>query len=129
MSYQIRGLNQMLKDVEERLNGERAQAVKKAALKAGAAAFKKELLSQLETFKDDGHTIEEVQFSEPEMVNGELIVKVFWRGPHHRYSIIHLNEFGTVKHPKPRGKGKIALALRNSEKAYRAAVREVLRNI
>ena len=129
MSYQIRGLDKVLREAEERLGGARALAVKKAALKAGAAAFKKELISQLSTFKDTGATIEELQFSEPEMVDGELIIKVFWKGPRNRYAIIHLNEFGTIKNPRPAGKGKIALALRNSEKAYRAAVRGVLRNI
>ena len=129
MSFQIRGLDQMLREVETRLAGEAAQRLKDEALKAGAAVFKKELISQLQTFRDTGATVDEVQFSEPEWVNGERVVKVFWKGPRNRYAIIHLNEFGTIKNPNPRGKGKIALALRNSEKAYRAAVREVLKNI
>lgn len=129
MSFKMTGLDKVLREIEERFAGARALAIKDKALKAGAEAFRKELISQLETFKDTGETIKEVRFSEPEWSGKDRIIKVYWRGPHNRYSIIHLNEFGTIKNPNPRGKGKIALALRNSEAAYKRAVREELKNI
>ncbi|SFP80980.1 hypothetical protein SAMN05421839_1771, partial [Halolactibacillus halophilus] len=50
-----------------------------------------------------------------------------WKGPNGRYRIIHLNEWGTINNPNPAGKGAIARALKNSEKAYRDAVRKALK--
>lgn len=98
------------------------QTITDEALKAGAKVFVKELKSQLETFKDTGATVNEVQISEPMTVSGVRTIKIYWRGPKNRYRIIHLNEFGTIKNPRPRGKGAIARAMRNAEIAYRNAI-------
>ena len=127
MSVKINGMDKLTKDLESRLGETRMQSVVDSALKAGAEVFIKELQSQFESFKDEGYSLEEMTLTEPYDLNGVRTITVKWIGPHKRYSIIHLNEFGTIKNPSPRGKGAIARALNNSRKAYRKALADKIR--
>lgn len=129
MSIKITGEETVLRELESRLTGMRAQAIHDSALQAGAEVFVKELERQFETFKDTGASIAEITLSKPHTVGGERRITVHWRGPKKRYRLIHLNEHGTVNNPKPRGKGAIARAMRNSERAYRAAVKKEMEAI
>jgi hypothetical protein len=127
MSVRINGLTRLLADLERRLGQERIQAISDEALRAGAEEFVRELIIQFESFKDKGYSIEEITISGPITVSGVRTMKIHWRGPHDRYRIIHLNEWGTVQNPNPDGKGAIARALRNSENAYKRAVEDAIR--
>lgn len=132
MSVKIRGMKKLMDDLERHLGKVKMQAVTDRALKAGAKAFVKELQTQVRTFSDgkgqsEGYTYDEITVSEPFTQGGDRLIKVYWKGPHGRYRIIHLNEWGTIKNPSPRGKGKIAIALRNSEKEYARVVRKAIR--
>lgn len=132
MSAEITGVNKLLSDLENRLGKQAMQRISDEALKAGAKVFVKELQEQVKTFSDGkgyskGYTFEEITVSEPMWVGGVRTIKVHWRGPHGRYRVIHLNEWGTVKNPNPRGKGAIARALKNAEGAYRKAIMEAVR--
>lgn len=127
MSVKVKGMNKVLNELQSKLSRIQAGQVADAALVAGSSVTVKELKSQLETFKVTGATIEELQVSAPMTVNGVRSVKIYWRGPEQRYRIIHLNEWGTIKNPRPRGKGKIAVGLRNSEKPYRSIVKKVIK--
>jgi hypothetical protein len=126
MGVRISGESQLLKQLERRFGDQAAKRISDKALKAGAVVFVQELKRQLATFRDTGATIEEVTVSEPMTEAGVRVVKIHWRGPDGRYRIIHLNEWGTVKNPNPRGKGAIARALKNSEREYRAAVKRAI---
>lgn len=126
MGVEIRGTEKVLEALEKKLGRESMQQVLDKALLDGANVFVKELKSQFETFKDTGASIEEITVTGPMWEGGERVVKVHWKGPKGRYRIIHLNEWGTIKNPNPRGKGAIARALRNSENAYRQAVKRAL---
>ncbi|OVE34790.1 hypothetical protein CCZ20_24375 [Priestia aryabhattai] len=127
MSVQIKGINKLLADLEKNLGPAKVQRISDKALKDGAKAFVRELTLQFQSFKDTGESIREITISEPVTISGVRTIKVHWKGPEDRYRIIHLNEWGTVKNPNPRGKGAIARAMRNSEKAYQAAIREAVR--
>lgn len=131
MSFNITGINALINELERRLGPNRMQEINDRALKEGAKVFVRELRLQVKTFSDGegyskGHTFDEITISEPMTVAGVRTIKVYWRGPNGRYRIIHLNEWGTVKNPNPRGKGAIARALRNAEEEYRRVVREEL---
>lgn len=126
MSVNIRGERELLAQLERRLGKTAAQRISDKGLKRAAQVFVRELKSQFEGFKDKGYSIDEMTISEPIYVAGVRTVKIFWRGPKKRYAIIHLNEWGTVKNPNPRGKGAIAKAMRNSEQAYRNAIKQAL---
>ena len=127
MSVQIKGLDKVLADLEKRFGEEKVRKISDQALKDGAKAFVKELKNQFESFKDTGASIDEITISKPMYVNGIRTIKIHWRGPEGRYRIIHLNEWGTIKNPNPRGKGAIARALRNAENAFHTAVKEAVR--
>jgi len=127
MSVQIKGLDKLLADLEKRLGPDKIRNISDHALKEGARVFVEELRAQFELFKDTGASIDEITISEPMTIGGVRTIKIHWRGPNNRYRIIHLNEWGTVKNPNPRGKGAIARAMRNAESAYKAAVKEAVR--
>jgi len=126
MSVEIRGLDQLLADLERRLGKEAMQRISDKALLDAAEVFVKELKREFETFKDTGASIKEITVTGPYWEDGVRTIRVHWRGPKKRYRVIHLNEWGTIKNPNPRGKGAVARAMRNSEKAYQEAVRKAL---
>lgn len=130
MSVEIKGLDMALAEIERRLGADAMQKISDDALKEAAAVFEKELLSQLSTFSGvagtTGATKDEVTFTEPYDLNGVRTITVHWSGPKQRYRIIHLNEYGTVNNPNPRGKGAIARALRNAETAYKKAIEDTI---
>lgn len=124
MSVNITGMNKLLADVEAKLGASAMNRIGDEALKDAAEVFKAELLRQLETFRDEGGTVEELTLTEPYTLEGVRTITAKWVGPKGRFRIIHLNEFGTVKNPNPKGKGAIARALQNSKKAYRQAIKD-----
>lgn len=126
MGVKIKGQKKLIEKLEEKFGEQAARRMSDEALRAGAPVFTKELDTQLQTFRDKGWTIEDVTISEPTDVSGVRVLKVHWNGPHGRYRVVHLNEWGTVKNPNPRGKGAIARALKNSQKEYRAAVKRAI---
>jgi len=127
MSVKLTGEKKLLADIEKHIGKLKVQQLSDMALKKGAQVFVRELKSQFESFKDTGATIDEITISEPMWVNGSRTIKIHWKGPKDRYRIIHLNEFGTVKNPNPKGKGAIARAMRNAEKEYRDTIKRVIK--
>ncbi|PAD70884.1 hypothetical protein CHH83_01410 [Bacillus sp. 7586-K] len=126
MSVKISGLENLMRQLEKRYGQQNMQRVSDKALLDGAKVFVKELKSQFESFKDTGASIEEITISEPMWIGNVRTVKVHWQGPEGRFRIIHLNEWGTIKNPNPQGKGAIARALKNAEKAYRNAIKKAI---
>lgn len=132
MSVRVYGVHRLINELEHRFGKSRVDAIVDEALTAGSLVFGMELRRQLRTFSDGtgyskGYTLDEMTISEPLDKLGNRTITVYWRGKHSRYRIIHLNEWGTIKNPNPRGKGKIAKALMLSRQAYGKAVRDVLR--
>lgn len=128
MPAEIKGMPQLIKKLEKKYGKQAVQRVGDNALREAAKVFVKELKSQLATFKDLGYEYDEVVVDEPAYnLLGNRYVKVHWKGPHDRWRIIHLNENGTVQNPNPDGKGKIAAALINSEKAYQRVIVDAIK--
>lgn len=131
MSSHIRGVSELLSDLEQRFGEQETRRVSDRALKKAADIFVVELKEQLRTFSGQpgttGATVDEVTLTEPYDFAGARTITVHWRGPKNRYRIIHLNEFGTVKNPNPRGKGAIARAMQVGERAYQEAIAEEIR--
>lgn len=123
---EIEGLRELNEELDRRFGKANMQRVVDRALLTGAKVIKRELESSFLTFKDTGGSIEEITLSDPLTLNGERSVVIYWSGPKNRYSIIHLNEFGTIKNPVPRGKGAIERALRAGQEAYFKAVEREL---
>ncbi|MDX8288837.1 HK97-gp10 family putative phage morphogenesis protein [Metabacillus indicus] len=127
MSMSVTGLKELLRNIEDLYGKQRMQTISDKALKKGAAVFVAALKREFLDFKDTGASIEEITLSQPMNVRGVRTIKVHWKGPKGRYRIIHLNEYGTVKNPNPKGKGAVARAMRNAESAYRATIIQAIR--
>ncbi|WP_342515417.1 hypothetical protein [Sutcliffiella sp. FSL R7-0096] len=127
MSVKIRGMDKLLKDLEARLGKEAMQRISDKALMDAAEVFVEELKKEFASFRDTGGSIEEITISPIVHVNGVRTIKIHWSGPKGRYRIIHLNEWGTIRNPSPRGKGAVARTLNNSKRAYREALKKAIK--
>ena len=133
MAVKVHGVNRLLQELDQKFGRKQIDNITDEALTKGALVFGMELRRQMRTFSDgtgysEGYSVDEITISPPgSSNNGSRSVRVFWRGKHGRYRIIHLNEWGTIRNPKPRGKGKIAKAMKLSKKAYGQAIRDEIR--
>lgn len=131
MSAELKGLDEALRQLDQRLGPQAITRISDDALKKAAKVFISELKRQVRTFSDKtgaskGYTYDEITMSEPMTVAGVRTIRVYWRGPRGRYRIIHLNEWGTIQNPNPRGKGAIARAFRNSKRSYLNEIRKAI---
>lgn len=127
MGVDISGNDQLASELERRLGAVRMQQIVDKALIAGAKKFVQEMKQEFQGFKDTGATINEITISDPMTISGVRTIKIYWKGPDDRYRIIHLNEWGTVKNPNPKGKGAIARTMKNAANAYREVIKQELR--
>src|SRR5699024_6777013 len=132
MGLRVYGVQRLMNELELKFSKEQIKSIVDEALIAGALILGMELRRQIRTFSDGtgyskGYTLDEITISEPLDKLGNRTITVHWKGKHGRYRIIHLNEWGTIKNPNPRGKGKIAKAMALSKQAYGKAVRDTIR--
>lgn len=118
MTVKLKGLKEIERALERKYGRQKMKKISDEALLAGGQVIVKEIKKSFESFKDTGASIDEVTLSRPYSLNGVRTIKVHWKGPEDRYTIIHLNEFGTVKNPNPDGKGSIDRALRSGRDTY-----------
>lgn len=127
MSVEIQGVHQMLRKVKEKYGDDQMRMVQEKALRRGSKYFVSVLKTNFEVFRDTGASIEEISVTDPYYIHGKtMMVKVHWQGPMNRYAIIHLNEWGSVKNPSPRGKGAIARTMFSTEKPYKQLIKETI---
>lgn len=127
MSVKVTGQKKLIAELEKRFGKSKMQQISDKGLDRAADAFIKELKSQFQSFKDTGASIDEITKKGPYTLNGKRTITIHWRGPKDRYRIIHLNEWGTIISPNPRGKGAVARALKNAEKAYKEAIKQAIK--
>lgn len=118
MTVKLKGLKEIEQALERKYGKQKMKKITDKALIAGGQVIIKEIQGNFQSFKDTGASIDEVTLSKPYSLNGVQTIKVHWKGPDDRYRIIHLNEFGTIKNPNPRGKGAIDRALRSGRDTY-----------
>lgn len=124
ISIDVQGVDQTIKDIADILGSVPIRSTMDLALLSGAKVIKQEIEENFEGFKRTGASKNEITISEPMDIQGVRTIKIYWSGPKKRYRIIHLNEFGTIKHPNPRGKGAIERALRAGEKEFYRVIAE-----
>lgn len=124
LKVEINGLDILFHELDKRFSPKALQEIVDNALKEGAAVIKQELEKNFESFKDTGASKDEITIGEPADLptSGSRYISIYWKGPKNRYTIIHLNEFGTIKNPNPRGKGAVERALRQGAAAYKSAL-------
>lgn len=128
MGVKVKGLDNLFVELEKRFGRRKMQGIIDKALIAGAKVIEKSLKDNFETFKDTGESIREITIDKPKTLNGVRTIMIHWQGPEDRWKIIHLNEYGSVKNPNPRGKGAIDRSLRaGSDTYYKTIEREISR--
>lgn len=128
MSVNITGMNRLLSDLDERFGKDKMQRISDKALMDAAELFIKILNGYIGASGKyaKGWTVADTTATDPEGRGGTRSVKIHWNGPHGRYRLIHLNEYGTVRNPNPPRKGAIAKAMRDAEQVYRNAVKKAM---
>ena len=128
-----KGVNETLRAMENRLGDKKVRSIARKAINSGAEKVEKRLQSDMLVFKDTGYTIDEVVRKNATYRNYKAEAEIGWNGPHQRYRLIHLNEWGYTRNGrqiKPRGFGVITKSLKNSEPVYfETAASEVKRNL
>ncbi|MDU0441533.1 hypothetical protein [Staphylococcus haemolyticus] len=127
MSVEVKGVHQMLRQIDEAYGETKMLRAQDKALNKGAKYFVSVLKANFEVFRDTGASISEITVTDPYFIHGRTrMVKVHWQGSKNRYAIIHLNEWGSIKHPNPRGKGAIARTMFMTERPYREIIKQSL---
>lgn len=126
----VDGVDETIADLERAFGVQSMAKMIDKALLAGAGVIKSELEKSFDTFKDTGASKGEITVSDPMTLNGERTVVIYWEGKKNRWAILHLNEFGTIHNPQPRGKGAIERAMRaGQDKYFRTIEDEIARAI
>ena len=132
-NVEFKGINETLQSLEKRLGTKKTKNLTRKVINSGAEKVEKRLQSDMLVFKDTGYTIDEVVRKNATYRNYKAEAEIGWNGPHQRYRIIHLNEWGYTRNGrqiKPRGFGVITKSLKNSEPVYFETVAsEVKRNL
>lgn len=126
-NVEFKGIQETLKAMETKLGEKKTRTVTRKAINAGAEKVEKKLQTDMLVFKDKGYTIEEVVRKNASYRNFNTEAEIGWNGPHQRYRLIHLNEWGYTRNGrqiKPRGFGVITKSLKNSEPLYFDTVAE-----
>jgi len=124
-NVEFTGVNETLQALEKKLGTNKTKTITRKAINAGAEKVEKRLQSDMLVFKDTGYTIDEVVRKNATYRNYKAEAEIGWNGPHQRYRLIHLNEWGYTRNGrqiKPRGFGVITKSLKNSEPVYLSTV-------
>lgn len=114
----LNGLDQIMKQLESKIGNRKMDKIIDKALIAGGEVIASELEKNFESFKDTGESIIEITVDPPRVLAGKKTVTIHWEGPEDRWKIIHLNEYGTIKNPNPRGKGAVDRSLKSGREKY-----------
>ena len=102
---ELRGFDDVLRNLEARLGGTKVKRATSQALKAVANETLEEFKGALQVYKDKGDTIESATVGRVTgLAAGVPVVKIGF-GEGSRWRLVHLNEFGYSKNPHPRGFG------------------------
>ncbi|MDT2531799.1 hypothetical protein P7D93_18135 [Enterococcus raffinosus] len=124
-NVQFQGVTETIQALEKKLGTNKTKTVTRKAINVGAEKVEKNLQTDMIVFKDKGYTIDEVVRKNATYKNYRAEAEIGWNGPHERYRIIHLNEWGYTRDGKqitPRGFGVITKSLKKSEPIYLDAV-------
>lgn len=110
-NVELRGADAVLEELEKRLGERKRARIENRALNTSAKKYTEGLADAISVYADKGYTVEETTHSRAsKKAHGRRTVRVGWNGPHKRYKLIHLNEFGYTRWGKtysPRGMGVI----------------------
>lgn len=134
MSVEVRGMDEVLAKLEEKLSPSRISRVENAALKVAGRFIAVKLKRAVASYRDTGKTVAEITVGKPRMRGGVRNIKVGWSGDGsgQRFRLVHLNEFGYTRNGKsysPRGIGKIQAVYDSSKEEVKALQKHELEKL
>lgn len=131
ISFSFSGLEELEKAITEAYSGTKARAIRKEALNAGGDLVVETLKQNFEAFKDKGYSQAEIMRTNARTSNDVESLRIGWNGPHNRWRIVHLNEFGYTRNGRqytPRGFGVIEKTVRESQRDYFDTIEKKMRD-
>ena len=129
-NFEIKGADEIVAILEKQFSERRVSSIVNKAINIAADEYTEGLAKAISSYKDTGATVEETTHGRAtKNSSGRHIAKVGWRGPMQRYKLIHLNEFGYVRHGRsysPRGMGVIQGYIDGSRNQFLSNMRENL---
>lgn len=130
MSVSIEGLDDILKNIEAKLGQNRTNRIVNKALRETGEEVLELVKDAVSTYQDTGLTHETVIKSNVKRTPHKTI-EVGWNA-HSRWRLVHLNEFGYVRHGKfvrPRGMGKLQGAVDKTQQMALPKMQAKLREL
>jgi len=128
-------ISNLLKAIDKELSSSQASLVKNKAINTGSENVAENLRTAFNKFKgtkySKGYTADEVTRQKARKTRKGRTASIGWNGPHERYRLIHLNEFGYNRFGKrynPRMMGTVQNTVEQSRKQYFETVGEELSN-
>ncbi|MDY4307265.1 hypothetical protein SNF32_07620 [Enterococcus mundtii] len=132
-NVEMKGVQETIDALENKFGEKKTKTLIKKAINTGAEKVERKLQTDMLVFKDKGYTIDEVVRKNAAYKNYKAQAEIGWNGPHQRYRLIHLNEWGYTRKGRqirPRGFGVITKSLKQSEPVYFDSVlKEVKKNL
>lgn len=118
----IEGQKELFNQLDKKFSKRERRRIFDIALVAAGEEVLKAVSDNIRYFRDTGAEYGEVKLSDPYWEGAYRSIRVYWEGPKHRYSIVHLNEKGfharNGKFIRPKGLGAIDKAIRSSKKTF-----------
>ena len=116
---ELRGFNDVLRNLEVHLGDTKVKRATSRALKAVANETLEEFKDALQVYKDTGATIESATAGRVTGLAARVPVVKIGFGEGSRWRLVHLNEFGYAKNTHPRGFGVIRRFSEAHAKTYK----------
>jgi hypothetical protein len=120
MTVEIKGMDEVLSNLEKKLGTRAVNKVSKEALNIAGRYMAVQLKSAVSSYRDTGATVNEIVVGKSKLVGGIRKIGIGWdgTGTKQRYRLVHLNEFGYTRfgrHYSPGGLGKVQKAFSSAK--------------
>ncbi|WP_137597136.1 hypothetical protein [Paucilactobacillus kaifaensis] len=134
MSVNIRGMDEVLANMEKKLGSRSVARYSNEALNVAGRYMAVRLKSAVSSYRDTGATVNEVTVGQARLKGGVRTIKIGWDGggSKQRYRLVHLNEFGYTRFGRsysPRGIGKVQNAYESSKQPMKALEKHELEKL
>jgi len=123
-NFEIKGADEIVANLEKQFSERRVSSIVNKAINTAADEYTEGLAKAISSYKDTGATVDETTHGRATKNSSGRHI-----GPMQRYKLIHLNEFGYVRHGRsysPRGMGVIQGYIDGSRNQFLSNMRENL---
>ena len=131
MSFEWNGYKEVKKELDTKYSEANVRRVTDEALVDGGNMMLRKVKAEQAKYQDWGNTYREAKLSDVMRVKDISFVTIYWHGPHNRFSVIHLQEYGHYNKDgtwnDTDSKGALTRTLITGYRAYFNTIQESLR--